>query len=476
MNKKMVIAIIMCFTVLTMSVPFEAIASTQEESTFTVLTYNIAGLPKALAGNNLGYHNTPEMGQLMSDYNIVAVQEDFSYHDVLLENAKFPYYSNWSGDVPLGSILDIDLKSLFDGNVDIGEGLNLFSTMPMSQSTRIAWDETYGWAPDDGADKFIPKGFTMNTVEISPDVFIDVYNLHGDAGFDDGSCEARGDNMRQIGEYIKAHSGNRAVIVMGDTNAYHHRKSDGIKENLMDPNGLKDPWIELIRDGEFPEATDQWKDLKMWEKDTDPNVNRVSPDYEPVDKVFYRSGEGVNLQAIAYTSEEDKFQDASGNRLSDHYAWTVKFSYTLEEPQPQQLYLSHLKAEKGFNGYGPVETDRTNGDKKLGDGGVMKMDGMTYSKGMGTHANSELTYKVPANYTQFKADVRIQDGLNGGSIKFEVWGDNTKLYDSGPMVKYTPKQHIDVNIEGFDQVTLKVIDYNGNNRVDHGNWGNARYE
>lgn len=467
----MALVLVTCMTLSIWTI--QGVNAASESKTFKVLTYNIAGLPKALAGNDLGYHNTPEIGQLINEYDIVGVQEDFSYHDVLLENARFPYYSNWSGDVPIGDILDLDWKNLIDFNGDIGEGLNVFSNFPMQESKRYSWRSTYGWTPDTGADKYIPKGFTYNKVEVAPDVYIDVYNLHGDAGFDDGSCAARGDNMKELGEYIKKNSIGNAVIVMGDTNAYHHRKSDGIRENLLAPNVLKDPWIELVRGGEFPESTDQWKDLKMWEKDTDPNVDRNTPDYEPVDKIFYRSGNGINLQAISYQPEEEKFLDANGERLSDHYAWSVEFEYTLKNGMPNQVYLSELATVDGYNGYGPVEADRAVGGDNAFDGGGLTIGNQSFSKGLGTHANSELVYDLNGEYNQFKSYVGLHD-YRSGSVNFQVWGDNSLLFDSGIMRKGDPAKFVNISIAGVDRLTLKALDAGDGKSNDHANWGEAQ--
>src|ERR1041384_3377513 len=47
--------------------------------TFSVLSYNVAGLPEGLSSGNPRV-NTPIIGQRIRPYDVVHVQEDFNYH------------------------------------------------------------------------------------------------------------------------------------------------------------------------------------------------------------------------------------------------------------------------------------------------------------------------------------------------------------------------------------------------------------
>jgi hypothetical protein len=240
----------------------------------------------------------------------------------------------------------------------------------------------------------------------------------------------------------------------------------------MDPNNLKDPWIELVRDGVFPEATANWLDVKMWEKDVAEGVDRNAADYEPVDKVFYRSGSGIDLQAISYVGEEDKFKDANGARLSDHYAWKVEFQYVITNSLSNVVSLGELPVD-GHNGYGPVEVNTSNGEEDAFDGNTMRLNDVQYSTGLGVHANSELTYDLNGNYSIFKAYVGIDDESNGGSMSFQIWGDNTLMYDSGFMDKYSDTQYVYLNVKDVSALTLKAVDGGNGIKCDHGNWAKA---
>lgn len=459
-----------CAFIMSANVPAKAVKREGNgKYTFTVATYNIAGLPRAY-GNGLGYHNTPEIGDAINRFDLVGVQEDFSYHDVLLERVRFPFYTKWSGDVPIANLVDGDIKNFFKtSSKKIGDGLNLFSRFPIKSTKRIAWDKTYGLF-NDGADEMIPKGFSHSIVEFAPTVYVHVLNLHADAGMDQGSNDARGDNMKQLGRYIKQNCGNDAVIVMGDTNAYHHRPSDDIKRQVLDPNGLTDPWIELVRNGDHPALDPNWRDRKVWQHDEEVGYNRNSLDYEPVDKVFYRSGTGINFQALTYQPEES-FVDNNGKRLSDHYCWSVKFEYEIlnGNDNTHNLDLTRMPVKWGYNGYGPVEINQSVGGPNPYDGNTMSLNDEKFSVGLGVHAPSELEYNLGGEYRKFTAKVGIDDESGGGRLSFEVWGDGRRLYSSGEMDKWTPTKDVVVDVTGVNKLSLRVYDLNGN-KCDHANW------
>ncbi len=70
---------------------------------------------------------------------------------------------------------------------------------------------------------------------------------------------------------------------------------------------------------------------------------------------------------------------------------------TSESPDPSAgttNYLSDLEWSSMSNGWGPAEKDRSNGDQAAGDGGPITLNGVTYEKGLGTHANAEVRYNL----------------------------------------------------------------------------------
>ncbi len=53
---------------------------------------------------------------------------------------------------------------------------------------------------------------------------------------------------------------------------------------------------------------------------------------------------------------------------------------------------------------------------------------MSYARGLGTHAYSEVTYNLLSQYSEFLSDVGVDDDTgDGGSIVFQVYADGAKL-------------------------------------------------
>src|SRR3954464_1761273 len=70
--------------------PSAALASVSTESIevahggqFRLLTYNVAGLPQVVSPST-PRQNIPLVSPLLNAYDVVLVQEDFSYHELLL--------------------------------------------------------------------------------------------------------------------------------------------------------------------------------------------------------------------------------------------------------------------------------------------------------------------------------------------------------------------------------------------------------
>ena len=99
----------------------------QTTGTFNTLTFNVAGLPPVLNGNDVPGDkttNTARIGQLFSKYNIslIHVQEDFNFHATLYANDNHPFRTPTSGGVPFGS------------------GLNSLSNFAYTGFQRIKWN------------------------------------------------------------------------------------------------------------------------------------------------------------------------------------------------------------------------------------------------------------------------------------------------------------------------------------------------
>jgi hypothetical protein len=177
------------------------------------------------------------------------------------------------------------------------------------------------------------------------------------------------------------------------------------------------------------------------------------------------SAGSYTLQAIAYDT-------AGASAKSATVAVSVSSSST---PSTTTTYLSDMTWTSASNGWGPVEKDRSNGEDRAGDGRVLTLNGVTYSKGLGVHGQSTVAYALNGACSTFQANVGVDDEVGAsGSVVFQVWADGAQLFDSGAMNGNTATKTVSVNVAGRKQLSLVVTDGGNGNAYDHGDWANAR--
>lgn len=300
--------------------------------TFSVLTYNVAGLPQGTNPDQFPAVNTVKISPKLNAYDLVGVQEDFWYHTELSSQVNHPHQSvkDTSGRDPY-----------FFG---LGDGLNTFSRSPFTGFTREMWTVCNGYF-EAGSDCLAPKGLSLARHTLAPGVEIDVYNFHADAGGAEEDLAARRSNLRQLADAILAHSADRAVIVLGDTNSRYTRAGDILPE-LVSTAGLTDVWVELTRGGIAPSIGSPAQSGCA----TDP----AGGECETIDKIFYRSGGGVLLEALSYARPQD-FVDELGDPLSDHDPTAAVFRFTsVPEPGTAMLLATALVGLAGLRRMQPA--------------------------------------------------------------------------------------------------------------------------
>ena len=268
-----------------------------QSGSFTVVTYNVAGLPQIMSSASNRDVYTPIIGDLLNEFDIIHVQEDFNYHADLYSTSEHAYRTATSGGVPFG------------------DGLNTMSKYPFTDFQRISWNTC------NGTDCLTPKGFTFMRIRMEEGVYIDFYNVHTNAGIEDADLAARRDNIMQLSDFVNTYSQGNAVIVMGDMNCRYTRSEDNIR-TLITNNGLTDVWIQLERNGSFPAMGDDAL-VCSW-----PDFNDAT--CEVVDKIFYRSSPYITLTPTAYQLDDEDFVSPDGTEpLSDHPPLLASFDYSL---------------------------------------------------------------------------------------------------------------------------------------------------
>lgn len=141
-------------------------------------------------------------------------------------------------------------------------------------------------------------------------------------------------------------------------------------------------------------------------------------------------------------------------------------------------YLSDIQYCSASNGWGPVELNKSNGENGAGDGTTMKIRGVSYAKGLGTHANSIITYNLNNNFGRFISTIGIDDEVAtstvGTTVIFKVYKDNILAYTSSILDKNSAAAKINIDVIGVNELKIEVNDAGDNNFADHANWANAR--
>jgi glucose/arabinose dehydrogenase len=178
------------------------------------------------------------------------------------------------------------------------------------------------------------------------------------------------------------------------------------------------------------------------------------------------------LQSSTLYHYRARSRDAAGN-----LGWSADATFTTTGGGGgSTVYVSDLTWTSMTNGWGPAERDQSNGEQGTGDGGPLTLAGVTYAKGLGTHAASDVRYTIPTGCTTFEASIGLDDEVGAnGSVVFQVWGDTTMLYQSSTLTGSSATVPVSVSLTGRSQLRLVVTNGGDNINYDHGDWANARF-
>jgi endonuclease/exonuclease/phosphatase family metal-dependent hydrolase len=287
------------------------LAAPARAGSFTVLTYNVAGLPASFGGE--GEANNVLVSPRLNGYDLVLLQEDFFFHEDLTHAIDYPYVSEKSTTGPAGS----------------GDGLLRLSESSFTDFVRVPWVACFGTISN-ASDCRTPKGFSFARHELEPGVFLDVYNFHAEAGGAAEDQAARLAGLRQMVDFAEVTSAGNAVLMMGDINSRYTEVGEILHEVVADL-GLSDVWVELQRGGVFPTEGPRLEDC----------LDPAAGGCERIDKILYRSNAALTLTPTAYAVPDGEFQDDAGVDLSDHKPVFARFDFTAV-PEPGSAALALL--------------------------------------------------------------------------------------------------------------------------------------
>jgi endonuclease/exonuclease/phosphatase family metal-dependent hydrolase len=247
-----------------------------------ILTYNVAGLPEGLSAVR-PTRNLPRIGALLGPYDLVLIQEDFAYPELLRKYVGVTYAS------PMHLPSD-------DGTY--GDGLTFFARYPFTVPARSAWTSCHG-VVDSYFDCLTRKGYAFTTMVLGTSLRLHVYNVHLDAGGSPADLNARRNQVAQLLRSINEQSAGEAIILGGDFN--FSRSERDVLAHFEQESGL----------------VDVCKRLRC-----------AHPDR--LDRVLVRGSNALRLTPRRW-HVDTRFRNAQGGALSDHLAVAVDVEWAFAE-------------------------------------------------------------------------------------------------------------------------------------------------
>jgi len=192
---------------------------------------------------------------------------------------------------------------------------------------------------------------------------------------------------------------------------------------------------------------------------------------------------------LLWSSDINRDRDAVGNfgkfcppTVTNGRVYLCTFSNALRVyglgalPTNRPVFVSDLPFTSATNGWGPVERDKSNGEQNAGDGHTITIKGVTYAKGLGVHAASDVRVNLGGLYSTFVSDVGVDDETvgGGGSVIFQVFLDGVKAFDSGIVLGGQAARHVNLPVENVKELRLVVIDDGNGLTLDHADWAGAQ--
>ncbi len=441
----------------------QAVEAQDNTKSFSVCALNVDGLPNKILGIDInpdgkGADGAAAIGKYLreSGVNVMALSEDFNYHSHLVDALGDGYHIG----TYRGGISSDKYKADISFDTD---GLEFIVKSPLTfaDESWTAWKQTYGKFTN-GSDELINKGYRFYTVDFGGGVLVDFYTMHMDAETDPKDNAARASQWEQLRDAILANPNGHAVIVMGDTNSRYTR--DDILSLFINPikeagkYTVTDAWINLCKNGEYPELDKSERLVIPDDKKTDPDAYRY---YEIVDKVLFLNpvnpANSTTLTANSITFDAKNYQSADGKLLGDHVPVIVNFTATHHsdlstlnpcsadswwngeqiEGNGQEVYIYNV-GKKYFISHdaNPTVTDINSAPTWF----VRGNGGYTFDSGI-YRLHMELDYEFP-NFNWNASIVK-----NSGATTFTAMPNNGKQFVDGEYVYKLAKSKRYFNID-----------------------------
>ncbi|TCC06145.1 alpha-N-acetylglucosaminidase TIM-barrel domain-containing protein [Kribbella soli] len=144
-----------------------------------------------------------------------------------------------------------------------------------------------------------------------------------------------------------------------------------------------------------------------------------------------------------------------------------------------QLSDLEFSSSRNHDGLYPVARDTVTPATPSGNGQPILLDGVAYSKGLGTNSNADVRFELGGDCRRFTTVVGIDDAMNhtaDGDAVVRVFGDGRLLSETGVLRSGitgtgTKAAVVDADVTGVRQLRLQVHQYDANRYFDAVSFG-----
>lgn len=107
---------------------------------------------------------------------------------------------------------------------------------------------------------------------------------------------------------------------------------------------------------------------------------------------------------------------------------------------------------------------------------TMTLDGKTYDRGVGTHAQGTIYVALDGEAKRFQATLGVDDEVGDkGSITFKIYGDGKALFETPVMHGGNVPAPVDLDISGVTMLYIVIGDGGDANSFDHADLADAKF-
>ena len=114
-------------------------------------------------------------------------------------------------------------------------------------------------------------------------------------------------------------------------------------------------------------------------------------------------------------------------------------------------------------GWGKPSYDRIN------EAIILYSNNRPFARGIFAHSESTYVYTLGKKWNRFAGVVGIQDSSKVGTVVFEVYGDEKRLWKSG-VVKVNQQMRFDIDVGGVERLKLVVTNAGDGGNSDWAIW------